>query len=79
MMKWSLLPVAVCVVMNSSMSGTLMSLAHDFFLFVFEALLSAKVATVFEHIPGIGVQTPEGTFTRFVRRARHFNETIVER
>lgn len=43
-----------------------------------EALLPAKVAAVLEHVTAVGVQCPVASFARSVRRARNFDEAVVE-
>lgn len=59
--------------------GALVRGSHEFLLFVFESLLSSQIATVFEHVTGLGVQAPEGALPRFVGGSRNFDEAIVER
>lgn len=44
-----------------------------------EALLSAQVAAVLEHVARLGVQRPERALARLVRRPRHLDEAVVER
>ena len=53
-------------------------LPRQLFLLVLEPLLPAQIASVLEHVPALGMQRPEGTFARFVRGTRHFDETVVE-
>lgn len=52
---------------------------HRLFAWTFEALLSAQIAAVLEHITGVRVQRPVAAFARSVSGPRNFDETIVER
>ena len=48
------------------------------FLLVLEALLSAEVTAIFEHVSALRMKRPEGTLARLIRGARHLDETVVE-
>jgi hypothetical protein len=60
------------------MGRAFVHLTDCFFFVVFESFLAAEVATVFEHVAGIGVEGPEGAFAGLVRGAGHFDETVIE-
>ncbi len=47
-------------------------------LLALEALLPPEVATVLEHIPAIGVESPETSFPGLVRGSRDFHKAVVE-
>lgn len=67
------------VTLQTVIRGTFVLLPDHFFFLVFETFLPPQVATVFEHIPRIWMEAPEGPFTRLIRCPGHFDETIVER
>lgn len=76
-----LIVVVMMDVMTVVMMGrdAFVGLPHRFFFVIFEALLSPKVAPVFEHVAGVGVERPERPFSGFVRRSGDFDEAVVER
>lgn len=43
-----------------------------------EPLLPSEVATVFKHVPGIGVQRPEGALPGLVRSPGDLQEAVIE-
>lgn len=77
LLRRSLFPRTVAL--QTVIGGTFVLLPDHFLFLVFETLLTSQIATVFEHVTRIGMETPEGAFTRFVRSPGDFDETIVER
>lgn len=68
------------LLVSSVVSLTLARLSTAIVLFLtLEPLLPSQVTPVFEHVARFGVQSPEGTFARLIRRTRNFDETVVER
>src|SRR5699024_6133342 len=43
-----------------------------------EALLPPQVATIFKHVPRVGVQRPEAALAGLVRCPRYFEEAVIE-
>lgn len=71
--------VVVAAVMLVVSAFAVLSDRSGVFFIVFETFLPTQVTTVLEHVARVRVQCPKRALARFVRRAGHFNETVVER
>lgn len=71
--------VTAVVLMVVTTAFTVLSDRRRILFVVFETLLSPQVATIFEHITRVWMQSPKRSLARLVGRARYFNETVVER
>ena len=45
----------------------------------FKPLLSPEVATVFKHVPAVGMKGPKTPFPGFIRGPRYLHEAVVKR